>query len=167
MKKIPCGLIYSRPSPTPIYALVDDDVYDALSGYKWNAVYGNGKVRRVQRTVNAFPDGYIREKDGSDWRMRTTINVFLHHAVVGKPPDGLVVNHVNGDPLDNRRSNLEVITQRSNVIKGRRFNGGFVTGRGGWYQIRISFPTEELAREALKNHYEKYHADYQHTQAAK
>lgn len=42
-------------------------------------------------------------------------DVRLHRAVLGLTPgDGLVVDHWSGDKLDNRRSNLRVVTQAAN-----------------------------------------------------
>ena len=41
-------------------------------------------------------------------------NTYLHHVVMGKKK-GLVIDHINGDKLDNRRSNLRHITQHQNT----------------------------------------------------
>ena len=35
--------------------------------------------------------------------------ITLHRVIVGMIPDGLHVDHINGDPLDNRRENLRVV----------------------------------------------------------
>ena len=37
----------------------------------------------------------------------------LHRIIMGEPED-LVVDHINGDPLDNRRENLRIVTQQQN-----------------------------------------------------
>jgi hypothetical protein len=36
-----------------------------------------------------------------------------------KPGKGFVVDHINGDPLDNRRENLQVLSIRANTMKAR------------------------------------------------
>lgn len=38
----------------------------------------------------------------------------LHRALTGCPP-GMVVDHINGDRLDNRRANLRICTHRENL----------------------------------------------------
>lgn len=42
--------------------------------------------------------------------------VFIHHLIMGKPLDGLVIDHINRDPLDNRRCNLRYATKAENAI---------------------------------------------------
>lgn len=40
---------------------------------------------------------------------------FLHHCIMGYPLKGLEVDHINGDPLDNRRKNLRFVTRNDNM----------------------------------------------------
>lgn len=44
--------------------------------------------------------------------------VKIHHLVVGKPPKGLVTDHINRNKLDNRKDNLRFVTQRENLLNG-------------------------------------------------
>lgn len=44
---------------------------------------------------------------------------FLHNLIL-QPPSGLVVDHINHDGLDNRRSNLRLATQQQNLWNARR-----------------------------------------------
>ena len=66
-------------------------------------------------------------------------NVHLHRVLMGDP-DGLQVDHIDGDSLNNRRSNLRVATasQNSQNTKRRKDNGSgfkgvsFDKARGLW-----------------------------------
>lgn len=65
--------------------------------------------------------------DGFNWYARRSkkykgkvTTIYMHHAVIGRPDDGMVVDHINGDSLDNRRSNLRMVdhaVNRRNRIK--------------------------------------------------
>lgn len=43
-------------------------------------------------------------------------NLWMHHAVFGRPPDGLDVSHENADKLDCRRANLALRTRSDNIL---------------------------------------------------
>ena len=46
------------------------------------------------------------------------------HREIMTPPTGMVVDHVNRDRLDNRRSNLRVCTQSQNLANSPKLRGG-------------------------------------------
>jgi len=54
---------------------------------------------------------------------------YLHHIVLGKKK-GLVIDHINGDRLDNRKSNLRHVTQRQNTLN-RKVNRNNTSGYVG------------------------------------
>ena len=80
-----------------------------------------------------YPVGYaIREINGNGLRSR----IFLHHAIIGYPLNGLVVDHINGNSLDNRRSNLRITTQRENTQNQKCHRNGLKTSKyiGVWWR---------------------------------
>lgn len=81
-------------------AIVDDCDFDRVSTFKWYAKW-DAKGRRYYAARNAW----VGPK-------RTTIK--LHHTILDAP-QGLVVDHINGDGLDNRRANLRSCSQLQNM----------------------------------------------------
>ena len=53
-------------------------------------------------------------QDGLQKQMR--VHRFIWECLKGDIPDGLVINHKNGDKQDNRLDNLELVTNRENVV---------------------------------------------------
>lgn len=77
------------------YAIVDLDDYHELRKYKWHASKSRSKFY-ASRSVK-----------GKLIRM---------HNMILEPPPGMLVDHINRDSLDNRRSNLRICTRSENVI---------------------------------------------------
>lgn len=81
--------------------LVDADDYDWLNKFKWQMLTTPQGRHYVQRSVKVA--GKVHSQ-------------FLHRLIMDAPK-GMVVDHVNNDGLDNRRSNLRVTTQSRNLMK--------------------------------------------------
>jgi hypothetical protein len=66
----------------------------------------------------------------------------MHTDILGTPPDGMVIDHINGDPLDNRKSNLRFATYQQNhwnskKTKGTKYQGVSFVKQIGLWQARI------------------------------
>ena len=89
-------------------ALVDDEDYPELSGYHW--------------VLQGRPDGrahcFRNTKQIGPLRRR---RIYMHQHIFGVcgRRGGVVVDHINGDGLDNRRSNLRVATWAQNLWNSR------------------------------------------------
>lgn len=92
-------------------AYVDDDDFVRVSKFKWMA---SGQGSRG----DLF---YAKRKAREYERSRVhAVHVFLHHFVLDIYPRelrGFVIDHINGDSLDNRKHNLQIITQEQNMAK--------------------------------------------------
>ena len=67
-------------------------------------------------------------------------------------PNGLVVDHINGDKLDNRAENIRFVTPQANNVNRRNKSGkykgvSFDTSRGKWIvSIQINGKTKHIGR---------------------
>ncbi len=82
------------------------------------------------------------------------VNIRMHHFIVGKPSDGYVVDHLDGNPLNNTRENLRHATHSQNMQNAIRKRGNDYIGvqpSGSKYGARYSkthlgyFDTKEEA----------------------
>lgn len=65
--------------------------------------------------------GYTLYSLSNEGKVKTTYtHTLLHATYVKKIKDGNIVDHINGDIDDNRLVNLQQITQRENIRKGKR-----------------------------------------------
>jgi hypothetical protein len=94
------------------FAIVDAEDYEHLSKYKWYAVYAGGKFY-AYRSV----------------KYRA---VSMHRQIMGEPK-GKVVDHRDGNSLNNRRSNLRICTFAQNQLN-RRSTGGVSRYKGVWFK---------------------------------
>ncbi|UCD53087.1 MAG: HNH endonuclease [Phycisphaerales bacterium] len=82
------------------YAIVDATDYEWLSRYKW---FANGNEENGFYAARWLP-GY---------------KLLLMHRAIMDPPDGMIVDHIDGQRHNNRRANLRVCTWKENVRNGK------------------------------------------------
>lgn len=83
-------------------AMVDDEDFEELNKYKWCAFKGNSTYYVSRAT-----------------RVAKKQKVLLMHRVIMKTPKGMHTDHINGDGLDNQRSNLRIATHSENMRNTR------------------------------------------------
>lgn len=83
--------------------LVDDEDYEYLSQWKW-CVRSKPDGRNVAVRAERVPGTKNSKRN------------FQMHRVITNCPDGMVVDHINGNPLDNRRENLRICTIQQNSM---------------------------------------------------
>lgn len=154
--------IYFQGKNSDKYVLVDDDDYDELIKYKWyvNTCGYASKYKRLGKRQ---------------------IGTLMHRLILGlSPKDGFVVDHINRDILDNRKSNLRICTQSENIKNSythgnkefkSQFKGVFKTkDTHPTWAVRIvnnkknifigTFHDEKIAALAYDQAARKYHGEF-------
>lgn len=91
MKKIP--LSKNGKLGTRCFALVDDEDFEELSKHNW-AVGDGYAIRSIRIAGKSY-----------------TLSM---HRYLLPPPDGMFIDHINRNKLDNRRNNLRICTKSQN-----------------------------------------------------
>ena len=122
------------------FAIVDPQDYPRLSRYKWRLCRTKGKnVFYAERSV-CLPGGkYSR--------------ILMHRQLI-KAPEGYVIDHINGNGLDNRRANLRLATVAQNAWNSKKRNprSGY---KGVWFAA-----DKGLWRAAIVCHGKRLHLGY-------
>lgn len=153
------------PLTRGMVTLVDAADYERLNPFKWMARENRGTFY-AQRSVGPRSD------------RRTEI---MARVIMGAGP-GQLVDHINGDTLDNRRANLRIATNTENVRNQRRRSPGASGFRGvkrhkgcprkPWHaSITVNgrvvsagyFPTAEDAADAYDRAALKHHGRFART----
>lgn len=134
MKKIPLTRGYE--------ALVEEQDSESLSAYKWFVVFSRSTPYAIAC------DGSV---NGKQRRV-------MMHRLIAKPEDGLLVDHINHNTIDNRRENLRVCTRSENCRNRKlgtphssKYKGVCLSQRGGevkkWVaQITVNGRTRKIGR---------------------
>lgn len=144
--------------------VIDDEDYELVSKHKW---------RTLLR-----PDGkFVAIKSPS-----TECSYLYLHRLIMKAPKGLVVDHINGDTLNNKKENLRICSQMQNnqnrqrIISKSKIKGVYKSNnpnlKANWVaQIVVNkhkiclgyFKTLEEASEAYDEAAEKYFGEFAYT----
>ena len=99
------------------HAIIDDADYLIISSFKWVL---------LENLQNPHWAKYAKTKINNK-------TVFMHRMII-QPEAGLIVDHINGNGLDNRRSNLRIVTSSQNS-QNRITNYGTSKYKGvSWYK---------------------------------
>lgn len=93
------------------FAIVDDEDYELVTQFKWHTM-ANSHSHHVYAATKL--------------RM---------HRLIVKPPPGYMVDHINGDTLDNRRCNLRICTNAQNQ-QNTGSRGGTSQYKGVSFQVK-------------------------------
>lgn len=89
-------------------AIVDDEDFEWLNQYRWSAAHTKERWSAV---------GPIRGEDGKN-------KTIAMHRLILNAPNGMFVDHINHDPLDNRRANIRLCTPAENTRNRRPQKNG-------------------------------------------
>jgi len=105
------------------FATVDDDLFDFLSQWKWH-FSNTGYATRAQY-IGMF-NGKCKNK------------VILMHRLIANPPKGVQIDHISGDKLDNRLSNLRECNHSQNQMNSSQSRNGSRSKYKGiaWHKTR-------------------------------
>lgn len=81
-------------------AIIDDEDFDMVNSFNWHVV-NNYPVKSLGQRPN-------RKK------------ISMHRFVLGYIPEGKLVDHINGDTLDNRKVNLRICTNAQNQMNAKK-----------------------------------------------
>lgn len=101
-------------------ALVDDSDYEELGQWKWYAMR-TASHRDRWCAARCVPTGNGRQA-----------NIYMHRAIL-KPASGVFIDHIDGDGLNNQRSNLRLATNQENC-RNQRVRRNNTTGYKGVFK---------------------------------
>jgi len=106
MQRIPVGRDH--------FAMIDDEDLERVSKYKWRSG-GNTYVSKAGHKTTYIYARAVHPK---------TKKVVHLSRLILNARKGRIVDHINGDTLDNRKANLRTCTIAQNIRNQKKHNGG-------------------------------------------
>jgi len=112
--------VVSVPLPNGSIATVSAEDWRSVSRLSWSEK-GGGYVHAC-----------FNKRAGGDGRA-----VELGRFIMRPPPDR-IVDHIDGNPLNNTRENLQVITQSRNIMRAKQARGSGIQRHKDKWRVRLS-----------------------------
>lgn len=114
------------------FALVDDEDFDRLCQWSWHANVGTYQVRAARMSMRQM--------------------VYMHHEILRIVGLGLEIDHTDGNPLNNQKYNLNVVTHQQNMLNTKRHK----ERKGYCWNMRVSMYSCYLDMPGMKRKYLGY-----------
>ena len=120
-------------------ALVDPDDYEYLISFSWCAANNRNDRFVAMRT----------DRNGEKQR-----SILMHRAIIGEEniSKGEVIDHVNGNPLDNRRENLRICKRGLNMKNCKKYKNNKTGFIGVFYYKRLGKWTASIQSDGERHH---------------
>ena len=116
-----------------MFAIVDNDDYEKLSKHKWYCRLPSGYAIRCEQDPVA----------------KKTIWFFMHRDVLS-PEKGHEIDHINGNKIDNRKSNLRQVTRSQNNQNSKPRTNGSSKYKGVSFHKASQLWIAEITRDGNK-----------------
>ena len=146
-------VLYNKQSIRVGVALIDTDCVEAVRKHKWSAT-------KKGRAIYVKTDVRVNGKRGV---------LYLPNLILGEK-QGFQIDHISGDPLDNRRENLRFVTQQQNLMNKVSARGYSKEKKSGLWHTYIAinyhrihlgrFKTEEEAKSVRREAELKYYGEF-------
>ena len=93
--------------------LIDDEDFERVSQYKWRFDIGNAPGAKTNPDHTGYGKRTIRLGPPIDGK-RQRKSIWMHRFIMDCPV-GMITDHINGNGLDNQKSNLRIVTQGQNM----------------------------------------------------
>lgn len=131
-------------------AIIDLDDVEKCKSYKWH-------LRKRNYVIATIPNGTKTSNE----------KIHLHRLISGYYGSDLFVDHINRNPLDNRKNNLRIVNSQTNLTNNA--GTGVIRVRSGRFQARVmrhyksiyigTYDTYEEALQARQEYVAKYDAN--------
>lgn len=144
-RHIPLSQGYRRhKSSKGKFTIVDDEDYEWLNQWRWSLIH-------PRRKSGGYVTRNVPDKETGKQKS------ILMHRLILDAPEGVLVDHINGNSLDNRRANLRLVTVSQSTANRRKFSNNTSGFKGvafnkkarRWYMhFKMLFDTPEEAARA-------------------
>lgn len=116
--------------------MVNDEDYDFLNKWRWN-----------------FSGNYVLRHE---WKNKKYAGTIIMHRLINKTPKGLVTDHIDGNTLNNQRTNLRSCTIVENVRNSKKQKNNKGEFKGVCYDKKRNKYESHIMLNGRKNHLGRY-----------
>lgn len=102
--------------------IIDTEDWDKVKEYRWSlGANGRGAYPYAHANIPHPDGGYRKLQPQYRTPQKRYTMIKIHQLIMGKPPKGLVTDHIEHNGLDNRKENLRFVTRSQNQRNTKAF----------------------------------------------